>query len=73
MYVNIFFYKTIVILSKNGIGQRGFARLRGENSVHFSSSLTSASVNMLIQQSLQSSALKQLDEILWPVLHKRME
>lgn len=36
-------------LSKKGIGQRGFAGLRGANSVHFSSALTSLPVNMLTQ------------------------
>lgn len=52
MCVDVFCYEKIGILNKNGIGQRGFARLRGENSVLFSSTMTSASVNMLIQQSL---------------------
>lgn len=64
MCLNTFPHKKIGILSENGTGQKGFTRLRGAGSVHFFSSLTSASVNMLIQQSLQGSALKQLDEIL---------
>lgn len=64
LYLNTFLHKKIGILSKNGTGQKVFDRLRGADSVHFFSSLNSASVHMLIQQSLQGSAPKQLDEIL---------
>lgn len=64
LYLNTFLHKKIGIWSKTGAGQKGLDRLRGASSVHFFGSLTSASVNMLIQQSLQGSALKQLDEIL---------